>query len=110
MALLELGTFDGIVLIPGAYEEVTVSTAAIGLTALTLNPGGTYPDKIKGALIVVSAQPINFRIDGTDPTSAIGIPLVAGDILKIFGAQTLKQFKAIRSGASDAVLRVTYFK
>lgn len=110
MALLEVSTFDGIVVTPGDYEEVVVSTTAIGLTALKINPGGTFPDKRKAVIIVVSAQPISFRIDGTDPTSSVGIPAATGDIIKLFGEQTLKQFKAIRSGASDATLRVTYFK
>lgn len=110
MALLEISTFDGIVVTPADYEELTISTAALGLTAAKINPGGTFPDKRKGVIIVVTAQPINFRIDGTDPTSTVGIPAAAGDIIKLFGEQTLKQFKAIRSGASDATLRVTYFK
>jgi hypothetical protein len=110
MAILDIGTFQGITMRAYDYEEITVSTSAVGLTATKVNPGGSDPEKARAAVIVVKSQPINFRVDGGDPTAGSGIGAVAGDQISVVGLSNLSQFKAIRSGASDATLCVTYFK
>lgn len=88
------------------YEAVTVSTSAVGLTAAKYN-SKTSPGK-KYALIVVESNPIRWRMDGSNPSSTEGIPQVASDVVILVGASAIAKFRAIRSGAADATLRVTY--
>jgi hypothetical protein len=93
---------------PISYVAITVSTSAVGLTAANLDPAaGPRPDAV---VISVEAQPIRYRVDGTDPTSTEGHPAVDGDVIVLRSHQALKQLRAIRSGATDATLRVTYYR
>ena len=78
----------------------------MGLTASKLN--ATPPPK-KVQIDVETAQ-ARYRIDGTDPTSAVGIILNPLDGLTIEGLKNMKNFKAIRTGSTSATLRATYFK
>jgi hypothetical protein len=89
------------------YEQITVGTNAVGFTtSLLSNAGGHAP---VAALVVVSANPLRYRTDGTNPTSSIGMPLAANSTVAIYGADELRAFRAIRSGGSDAVIDVTYY-
>lgn len=108
MAVYELGTFDGITAAPFDYEELACASST-PLTATKLNPGGTFPDKVRGVAIVVTGQAVHFRIDGGTPTSTVGIPAAVGDVIKLWGEEALKKFRGIQDAAS-ALLRVTYFR
>jgi hypothetical protein len=57
----------------------------------------------------VIAQPINFTLDGTTPTASVGFLAAATDQIHLNGIQEIRAFRAIRNGASDATLEVTYF-
>lgn len=96
---------------PGAYEAITVTDAAIGLTAEKIKPStGAYAGlEARGALLTLETADIRFRLDGTAPTAGEGHYLVAGDSILVLGTQSLKQFQAIRTGVDSGVLRVTYF-
>jgi len=87
------------------YESVTVSSTAVGLTASKFNAYAAY--EVKAFMTLEGAQ-IRWRIDGTNPTSTEGHLLEAGQNLTIEGYKNLSQFKAIRTGTSDGVLKVTY--
>ena len=56
---------------------------------------------------VVETGAIRFFVSGDTPTSTTGIPVAAGQYLQIRGHDYLRAFRAIRSGASDGVWRVT---
>ena len=110
-AQLDFDTFQGVTMRAYDYEEITVFTTAKGLTSSKLDPGGASPERARAAVIVVASTPVKMRLDGkANPTSSSGIPAAAGDQVSIIGFQNLSQFKAIRSGSSDATLMVTYFK
>lgn len=94
-----LWTMNRPVVSAGAYQQLTVSTTAVALTV----PGGS-----RYALIRVSAMPVRFRDDGTNPTSALGMPLNTGDSIEYDGPLSALRF--IRSGASDATLDILYYK
>lgn len=97
---------------PTLFEALTVSTTAVTLTVANLGQGQGPESSIAPAIavfITVEAQPVRFRLDGTAPTSSVGHLLSAGDTIFLTGAKTLRDFKVIRSGASDATLHVTYF-
>lgn len=86
---------------PRGYQQITVSTTAVGLTV----PAGA-----SRAIVVVEAQPIRYRDDGTDPTSSVGMLCQANLRFELESQASMLAFKAIRQGASDATLSVSYYK
>ena len=84
-----------------AYESVTVADSAIGLTS------ATYLTATKAEMTLETAQ-IRVRKDGTNPTSSEGHLVEVGDIITLNSAADIATFKAIRTGATSGVLRVTY--
>jgi len=88
-----------------AYESITVSNTAVGFTPSVYNPTG---HKAQVAFVTCEDASIRFRIDGTAPTASEGHLLNSGDSTTIEGYENIKNFKAIRTGASNATLRVTY--
>lgn len=86
---------------PVGYQQVTVSTTAIALTV---------PDGANRAVAVVEAQPLRYRDDSVDPTATVGMLLPAATIFNIESREGLLAFKAIRSGGTDSVLSVSYYK
>jgi len=89
-------------LTPFDYESITVSNTAIGLTS------ATYLDATRAEMTLETAQ-IRFRVDGTDPTSSEGHPVYVGDLIILNSAAQIAAFKAIRTGSTSGVLKVTYF-
>lgn len=83
------------------FETITVST-----TVKTLGEvGGGHTS----AFITVASAPVRFRVDANiNPTSTVGHFLDAGDTLELDSHAQLVNFKAIRSGGTDAVLSVSY--
>ena len=86
---------------PSGYEQITVSTTAVGLTLPS--------NKVRMAVAVVEDQAIRYRDDGTDPTATVGTLLKADNSVAICGS-ALGHFKVIRDGASDAKLSVNYYQ
>ena len=84
-----------------AYESVTVDNTAGG-KPLTKYGRNQY------ALISVETAQIRFTVDGTAPTTTVGHVLNAGDILELDSLEDMKSFRAIRTGATSAVIHVTY--
>jgi len=87
---------------PFDYESVTVEDSAIGLTS------ATYLDATRAEMTLETAQ-IRFRADGTNPTSSEGHPVYVGDVIILDSAAQIAGFKAIRTGTTSGVLKVTYF-
>lgn len=95
---------------PGDFEQVAVSTAAVGLSAAKYQVGAVAAGR---AVITVDGDAIRYRIDGGDPTGSAGH--VADDsvlaseriVLESFGA--IVRFRAIRV-TTDATLNVTYYR
>lgn len=87
------------------FEQITVSNTAVPLTA--------PPQQANLAVIKnSSANTLRVRGDGTDPTAAIGHLIAAtgtyGDQHEAWG--NLKMVNLIRTGASDAVIEVHYYR
>jgi hypothetical protein len=93
---------------PFAYESATVSTVAVTLTAATYAPSGQTQAAF--AIITVESNPLRYRIDGTAPTSIEGHAATDGGFLTVCGITAIKNFSAIRSGGTDAKVRVTYYR
>ena len=82
------------------YQQITVSSTAIGLTL----PGNFA---VRMAVLVVEGGAIRYRDDGTDPTSAVGIPADPKMTIIVCGVQ-VGSFRAIRQSA-DAVLNAVIY-
>ena len=89
-----------------AYESITVAGTAIGFTAGTFKPA-SQPPATRAFLTLETAQ-VRYRYDGTDPTATEGHILDTTQTLAIEGAQSLLLFRAIRTGGTSGVLKVTY--
>jgi hypothetical protein len=90
-----------------AFERLTVSNAAVGLTVaiFSKNSGLECCDK---ATILVEDASIRYRVDGSDPTTTIGLLANSGDIISLSGISELRLFKAIRTATTDAHLSCDY--
>ena len=86
-----------------AYESVTVD-ATVGGVALT---SGTYGDATRAEMTLEVAQ-IRVRKDGTGPTASEGHIVEEGDTILLESAADIANFKAIRTGGTSGVLKVTY--
>jgi hypothetical protein len=97
--------------IPGDYEEVTAGVSVVGFSTTKIMPTtGPYARlSARAALVSSENGDIRFRIDGGLPSASSGHYLTNGDTLVLTGTQAIQQFRAIRSGDTDGVLRVTYF-
>jgi hypothetical protein len=83
---------------PKSDQQLTVSTTSVGLTV----PAGTTL-----AVAQVQAQPIRYRDPGT-PTATVGHRADANTTLVLCGG-SVGAFRAIREGATDATLQVTFY-
>ena len=97
--------------IPGDYEEVTVGVTVAGFSQAKIMPTtGPYARMAaRAALVSSESGDIRFRIDGGLPTISSGHYFTNGDTLVLTGTQAIQQFRGIRCGDTNGVLRVTYF-
>jgi hypothetical protein len=103
------GCFTGSVrgIEPLANESITVSTVAIGFTSGTIQQAA---GNAHIASVTVETDSIRFWVDGTNPTSSVGHEIAADAGFLVCGLNSIINFRAIRSGAGDATLRVSYFR
>ena len=85
-------------------EEITVAGTAIGLTASKL----TTTPKPKEVFIQCETAQVRYFYDGSTPTSTSGFILNPLDTVRIKGYSNLKNFLAIRTGATSAKLTICY--
>ena len=86
---------------PLGYQQLVVSSTAVALTLPAV------PGIVRQAVIVVEANPIRYRDDGTAPTAAVGT-LVAANTPIVVTGNAISSFRAIRTGA-DASLSISYY-
>lgn len=80
-----------------AYEDLTVSTTAVGFTAATF-AGATK------ATVYVEGAPVRFRITGT-PTATSGDTLEIGARVELESADEVNRIKFISRDGASATLR-----
>ena len=83
---------------PLGYQQITSLSASTGLTP---------PVEASIAEIIVEAQGIRYRDDGTAPTASVGMPVAAGNAFQYSG--DLSAIKFIQQ-TSGAILNVSYYK
>lgn len=83
---------------PWGYQALTPTVA----TKLTV-PNGAY-----SAVISVETQSIRYTVDGTTPTSTIGLLIASGSEREFIGPDVLQAISFIDSSGASAV-KVAYF-
>ena len=95
-----------------ANEAITVAATAIGFTAATINPTCTDcpVNTLRATLATCVLETADIRIltSGTDPTSAVGILITAGQSFLVYGYDDISAFRAIRTGGSSGALTCQY--
>ena len=81
-------------------ESITVTSAAIGLTAATL-AGMIH------AHITCESTPVRYWLDATDPSATVGHRLEVGGVIDLDSAHQLANVRFFAVGA-DATLRVSF--
>lgn len=94
----------------GAFETITVSSTAIGLTSslLVVPELNGLKKRAVRVFFTVESNSIRLRFDGSDPTASVGHLLIDGDHYTIEGEQNLEKLRFIRVG-SDATVQATIF-
>lgn len=98
---------------PYAREDLTVNTTNVTLSPTVYSPSLNQDPQC--AVVTVEAQPIRYTRDGTSPNSGSTPPVgdvhsAGNDPIPLWGLEEIQKFRAIRSGAADATIHVTYFK
>ena len=88
---------------PYAFELTTITSAAV--VRLT----EAYRILYKAVFITFEDNPIRYRIDGGDPSDALGHPLVATQTLYLEDPQSLRELRMIATGG-DVIAQATYYK
>lgn len=85
------------------------STAAgIGFTSTDILIGSGHPQVNSASCVSNSSGgEFRYRVDGTAPTTSVGIPVPAGGALTFTNTSALLNFKGIRTGSTSAVLNCT---
>jgi 2-phospho-L-lactate guanylyltransferase (CobY/MobA/RfbA family) len=86
------------------YESITVAATAIGVSTTVYAPVGGRATK---AFFTLETGQIRIRYDGTSPTSTEGHLVEVGQSFELDGATNIQQFRAIRTGQTSGVLKVT---
>ena len=85
------------------FESLTVGATVIGLSSSVYE---TAQFTAKTAIITVEDEPIRYRIDGTAPGD--GHEGIENDVMELCTIEEIRNFRAVRSGASDSAIKVTY--
>lgn len=91
------------------HEALTVSTTSVPITATVYQPTAGGNDATR-CIVVAETAAIRYRTDGTAPTSSVGLPLAADARIPLYGDQAIANFRAIRSGGTDATLQISCFR
>ena len=88
-----------------AFEQLTVSATVLSLDPEKYKNGR---EKAQKATVAVSTNPIRFRVDGGLPTTTLGIPASAGDVIELKNYNEIQLFRVIKSDVGDAVIDIAY--
>lgn len=100
------------------YENKTVDDTAGGVAFTASKYNATECGGTNGAASVTFTVacasgtdcPIRMTLDSTAPTTSVGLRAVYGQSVTIYSITNIKAFRAIREGATSAVINVQYFR
>ena len=68
----------------------------------------TVPADVNIATVKVETAALRYRIDGTDPATAEGVLVSAGDTMTVYGRDALDMIKMVEATSTYAVINVSY--
>jgi hypothetical protein len=89
---------------PGVYGQLNVSSAAAGIPTTALDPASHSKGPAVAMTICPEGGNIRYRNDGTNPTAAVGMPVVSGDVITLSGHSVLKAFRGILSTGTTVLI------
>ncbi len=92
-----------------SFEQLTISTTAIGWASTTVAPAANAPE-VTYCVGILETADVRYGVDGTNPTSSVGHLLRAGDQLEVVGIDNIRRFRAIRAGSTNGVLPTTCYQ
>jgi hypothetical protein len=92
------------------YEQKTISSAAIPFTLANISDSVTKTDAVRVDIVLAATNGIRYTLDGSIPTAALGMPIAGGASFSIVGVDNIRAFLAIRSGGTDAVADMQFFR
>jgi len=84
------------------YERLVVPNTVVGITPATLTGMSLCSARLEGGAI-------RWRIDGTNPTSTVGTPMLANETLPLVNIFDAQAIRFIRSGGTNGTLNITCF-
>lgn len=90
------------------FYQLTVDNTSGGVSfpSSVVNPsGGTQAARVTCTL---EDAAIRYTVDGTTPTTTVGMPWSVGETLTIQGNAAVGNLKAIRTTSTDGVLSCTF--
>lgn len=97
------------------YENITVDNTAGGVrfTAAIVNSTACLSGAASATFTIACASgtdcPIRMTLDGTAPTTSVGLRAIYGQSITMYSNVNLLRFRTIREGATSAVISVQYF-
>lgn len=88
-----------------ASDNIVVTNTAIGFTAAKLSDSGFQATV---AVCRLEGAEIRYQVDGTTPTTTVGMPFEPLETQTFTGNDLLRKFQAIRTGAASGTLNCTY--
>lgn len=88
---------------PYAFESIDVDNTIKQLTA------GTYDDATSATIMVEDAE-VRVTLDGTDPSTTVGMLFYVGDTIELTSAAEIAGFKVTRATGTNAKITAHYGK
>jgi len=90
-----------------SFEQLTVTSAVQVLTPAKYTAQGGFTGASE-AFLTLNGGNIRYKYEGGTPSSTEGHLLTDGGMLVLKGQQQMKDFKCIKTGASDSEISITY--
>ena len=84
------------------HQTLTVTSSALGFTKVGSN--------VTDVVFRVNDGAVRFRVDGTDPTSALGFTGEVDEQYQITDEEEIENFKVINKGSVAGELDIIYLK
>lgn len=89
-----------------AMKGNTASTSALPISDSSWNWGANDLAQADQAIVACNTNGAVVSWDGTDPTASLGVPLAAGEWIKIVDNENVQNISLIRSGLIDAAVSI----
>jgi hypothetical protein len=93
--------------ITGSFESLTVAATSVGLASGTKEPGGVGTGYSTSCVGQLETATVRVRMDGTAPTTSVGVLLNVGDVIALRNVHDIDAFRGIRTGGTSGTIPFT---